>query len=388
MTVVPDDAGPDSVAARRRRLVLIAGVLAAVIAVGATLTWFFVDNANKRTVPDLAGKSSVEATRALAKAGLKAALTTPENLKSLPDRFTVVDAQSPKPGTVVYKELVVDIEIGGAETTVPDIDTSTFAEAEQLVNDAGLELEHDFGSDVPDPAWPVASQTPASGTKIKAGSSVAVTLNAPDVIVPELVGLAVLDAKRMLGSSRLKLTAVGAGPFISSSSVAAGTAVRPYTNIQVDSGVKMPSVVGLSVADATAALKNSGISKTTWTSRGATIIAPSTSMIVQAQSIAPGSVVKIDTQVALDLPEAGTTYRVTGNGSSAAVTWSPPGTFSIQQDTAASLPWEQHFATDGGHPNFNAQTHDGDSITCSVIVNGKVTMERTSTGPYAVVSCG
>jgi hypothetical protein len=87
-------------------------------------------------------------------------------------------------------------------------------------------------------------------------------------------------------------------------------------------------------------------------------------------------------------------YEVTGTGKAGTVDYIADQDLSQQQDSPASLPWfaELHFANglgSGAPLGVTAQragTGRG-SITCRILVNGKVVSEHTSNGPAAVVSC-
>lgn len=61
---------------------------------------------------------------------------------------------------------------------------------------------------------------------------------------------------------------------------------------------------------------------------------------------------------------------------------------AIQQKTDARAPWrlELRNSSTAVIAGVGAQT-DGTSVTCRVIVDGKVRDEKTSTGQYAVVNC-
>lgn len=87
------------------------------------------------------------------------------------------------------------------------------------------------------------------------------------------------------------------------------------------------------------------------------------------------------------------TYKVTGTSSdSASITYSDKN-LNTAQDTQASLPWEKKVSIDGLGKFVSLSATNGsdvsasDSITCQVIVDGKVKIEQTAKGPFATASC-
>ena len=86
------------------------------------------------------------------------------------------------------------------------------------------------------------------------------------------------------------------------------------------------------------------------------------------------------------------TYRVTGEGSSASITFSDAN-LNIAQDTQAALPWEKKVTIDGlgkmatltATNSFDADA--GTAITCAIVVDGSELYTNTATGPGASASC-
>ncbi|MEC5149874.1 PASTA domain-containing protein [Cryobacterium sp. GrIS_2_6] len=123
---------------------------------------------------------------------------------------------------------------------------------------------------------------------------------------------------------------------------AAGIAIARKTVISLTlewPGASVPSLVGLTNAQAESALKEIGFSPKLE-------IANPSDWPVYKQDPASGSALLWGSTVtyAVQRPTSGTIeFRVTGNGSAATVTWIPPRTFSVQQATDASLPGSQTF---------------------------------------------
>jgi hypothetical protein len=115
--------------------------------------------------------------------------------------------------------------------------------------------------------------------------------------------------------------------------------------------------------------------------------------LVQSQAVAPGAVVPLGMQVVASLSHE-VTFLVTSSASSALVTWTAPGSFSIQQDNGAALPWSVTFSrptTPSAHARgvISAQMDAWDGwITCEILVDGKTVETQTSTGAFAIVMCG
>ncbi|KAF0844777.1 MmpS family transport accessory protein [Nocardia caishijiensis] len=64
------------------------------------------------------------------------------------------------------------------------------------------------------------------------------------------------------------------------------------------------------------------------------------------------------------------------------------GNSELQQEISATAPWTKSVTNDSTVAiiGLGAQTN-GSSVTCRIIVDGKVADEQTSTGKYAVVNC-
>ena len=102
---------------------------------------------------------------------------------------------------------------------------------------------------------------------------------------------------------------------------------------------------------------------------------------------APAAPIKLTSKVQM---------KVTGTAYSADITWSVDG--GIQQAADRQLPVTvQDFKADPPRPlempmgrylQIMAQNKgDSGDVTCSIIVDGKVVSQKTSTGAYVIVSC-
>jgi hypothetical protein len=85
------------------------------------------------------------------------------------------------------------------------------------------------------------------------------------------------------------------------------------------------------------------------------------------------------------------TYSVWGNGTMAnSVTYSiPNGAFSQAQANGAPLPWKIDLPITGSNNVYTvlAQAGDGNSISCTISINGTIVDQQTSTGDYSIVTC-
>nr|WP_223169471.1 PASTA domain-containing protein [Microbacterium sp. MF43] len=151
------------------------------------------------------------------------------------------------------------------------------------------------------------------------------------------------------------------------------------SSVKLEWGVKVPNVVGATDLAATSTLSNAGLEVSGSTSG---------SQKVSSQQPKAGTIVEPGSDVAITLEAPSIVYEVVGNGSRASITWIAPGTYNISQATNEPLPWRKSWPGDSSYRNFNAQILDGTSITCNIYVNGQRVRTNTSTGQYAVVSCG
>lgn len=119
-------------------------------------------------------------------------------------------------------------ETNGAQPVrVPDVTGMTVAEASAVLKEAGLQIVTDGEAEN------VLRQLPAGGAEVMTGSIVMLYVSqreAPDaqefVAVPDVTGLSILEANRLLSARKLTLSAEGSG-LAKSQSPAAGAFVAP-----------------------------------------------------------------------------------------------------------------------------------------------------------------
>lgn len=179
----------------------------------------------------------------------------------------------------------------------------------------------------------------------------------------------------------------------------------PEVTAQDPEQVAVPNVVGMTRADARAALQELG-----FTVVDGTPTLDESDLVVAQDPTAPGdaatgSVVSLrfappspsptptpTTAPAPAPPPADIVqYSVWGNGSTASsVTYSiPNGAFSQSQVGDASIPWSVTLPISGSFNAFVllAQAGDGNSISCAITINGQIVDQQTSTGQYTIVTC-
>lgn len=180
-------------------------------------------------------------------------------------------------------------------------------------------------------------------------------------------------------------------------------ASSPIQSAKPEASIVVPNVVGKSFVEAFTRMRDASLDAVPAASAGA----PDVTWIVTTQTPKAGSHVPSGSPVTLSIqppptptptPIASTTpdpvsmltYSVTGNGSRASITYTKvDGSYGTTQVTDAHLPWSLTLPITGLSPHvLVAQAKDGSSISCSLSVDGEAPIVNTSTGSYAVVSCG
>lgn len=276
------------------------------------------------------------------------------------DWMVVASSPSPDATAVAGSDVLLTVRI--PLTQVPDLTGMTYAAAQSAIQDAGLlrspTFETAWNGELPPGFAPSASDLAASYWGYDEKDALAAGLGDPST-------WAVL-----------------------SQAVPAATLATPGSSLGLTlawPSATVPDVMRMPVDQAKQAFHQAGLS-----SRGLGI---ATSGSVLGQSTAPGTVVpygsKVDVQAGHEV-----TFTVTGTSSTGLITWSAPGSFSIQQANDAALPWSTTFvrssapgAYERGTVSAQSDAWSG-SITCEISVDGKVVQTRTSSGAFAVVLCG
>jgi serine/threonine-protein kinase len=155
---------------------------------GNTVTIFVSTGKPKVVVPEVHGKSSVDAVQALADAGLKSKLMT---VPSDQPAGTVV-AQDPKAGSKVVVGTLVHVNVakGPTQVGVPLVVGELFDQAAGQLQAQGFAVARK-DVDSSQPKGTVISQSPAGGVAAPTGSTVtlSVSLGPPATPVPDVTSL-------------------------------------------------------------------------------------------------------------------------------------------------------------------------------------------------------
>lgn len=373
-------ASPETGSVRKKRLIsrktLIALVSAgALVIVGGT--WFGFDMSQRREVPDLKGLTLTEAEETLSKADLILDAELTDAISYLKDENTIISAQTPSAGSTLGAGDSVNVTVLGREKKMPNLVGMSIEEANDQVASEEFVLHHRFGDHTLPSSWLISDQSVAAGENTAAGSGIDIELDVPDIVMPAVTGQDRLEVGRTLAGIGVEAMFTGEGSHVATSSVPSGTTLEPFAPVELTLGYRVPNLIGMSVSDAKSAMSDFPNAK----------FVGELSRPVVAQSVPVGAVIAAETDITVTSPPQETVYRILGSGSTASISWAVPGSFSIQQATNASLPWEMRFPTSSGIAVFNAQLQSGDSITCQLERNGKIVKELTSSGPYAVVQC-
>lgn len=341
------------------------------------------------TVPDFEGLSIEEAEAAAAQAGIGLDPSVQWRPK-LDQEFQVVDVQSPSAGESVWRGTTVLLAMRAAEVNVPNVAGNSLSQAKDILERAGLLPAPDYDSESAQ-EFIVESQGIPAGKKVKAGQQIRLLLHLPEIPVPDVTGLSRDVAQKKLTDAGFvvdlkNLATITEEWTAENTSPSAGTPATYGTQVVVNylgPLINVPDVMGKAPSAAKSTLESAGFVVQTDPST------PAYNGFVSSQSVAAGEQARKGSTITLTISGPTVEYLVTGNGSSASVTWSPPGSsFDISQETSASLPWSKSWPTDSrGYGGLNAQLMSGTEITCEIKVNGKVVKTNTSTGRYAVVSC-
>jgi serine/threonine-protein kinase len=221
---------------RRRKsrwpLILIILLLAIIAAVAVALWWTM--SGAKAEVPGVVGLSRAAAVRALEQDGFKAGVQV-EFSDRVAEGF--VSRQAPTAGTKLREGATVDIWVSkGSETvSLGSLYGMTPDEAEQYLSDNDLTGDPHTGRSNAVEEGRVYKQDPSAGTPVKRGDTVSywISRGKPQAEVPDLVGLTQADAEAALADAGLGVGMVTQQP---STTVPAGSVISqdPAARTKVD----------------------------------------------------------------------------------------------------------------------------------------------------------
>ena len=316
-----DAPSPSSRPPRSRLVVVILAAIGFVIAAGVAT--FAVDQSMRIPVPDITGTAFADAVAALERDGLAvdAGGSTRDEfcVNSSHAQWCAVVSQQPAAGERLHAQSPVALVVAAIAVAVPDATGETFDAAIAMLDGAGLTAA------LADPAiaeidgyreWAVATQSPASGADLPAGTTVTLTLERPSVAVAPVVGLPVAEAAASLESAGLQVTyALPEGTddldgeslpsewIVTGSTPSLDGEVPVGTTVELEWGARVPDLVGMPGESAQDALIQLGLE--------AEFAAGSpTDTLVVAQQWAKGEILAPGEAVALTTTPAKVVFRV------------------------------------------------------------------------------
>jgi len=349
---------------RRGRRALIAA-LVIVLAAGGGAAAYVATQKHTVVVPNVVNQSATQADATLRAAGL----VPVENLVASDAKTGTVLKTSPSAGTSVSanSSVTVNVALGStvAPVIVPDVTGLSIAVAESTLQNLGLGYTLAYvttsttttsstpsstlaggttttsttttlvpGATTPQPNT-VLKQTPIGGTSVKKGSTITLTVLAPNSTypVPSLQGQSAGQAAAALG--QLGLTVAPSNGTTCSNSVPMGDVVKtsPAAGTNVASGatitlitstgvcqIVVPNVISQITTDAIGVLQKSGLTAVV-TAASPAACTNGTIGTVEAQSLAPGSFAPYNSQIIISICEtSGTTTSSTTTTTSSTTT--------------------------------------------------------------------
>ncbi|MFB7720632.1 MULTISPECIES: Stk1 family PASTA domain-containing Ser/Thr kinase [unclassified Nocardia] len=294
-----------------RRIGLIAALAVGILAVAGVAIWLLLGPGSKPdqvAVPELSNHNSQLAQRDLEKLGFSVAVQDKADSKIAPGN---VIATQPLGGSRIDKGSTVTLQVstGPSQVAVPRLAGLTQQQAEQQLNSVGLRLNSDVKREASsvDEKDKVTSQSPGEAQKVDSGGQVTITLGSgPEKVrVPDVVGQQIDVAQPNLTDSAgfkvsvqevpnnlPKGTVIGTNP-------AAGTMADKGSTVtvQVSTGdnVQMPSLIGLTPAQAVDILRQRGWNGQITQNTQSTLDASSVGRVIAQQPTAGSSIAKNQT---------------------------------------------------------------------------------------------
>jgi serine/threonine-protein kinase len=229
-----------------------------------------------RTVPDLQNAASIEeAEQIAAQAGDFEVVEGTRQDSEEPEGAII--SQTPAAGESLREGSRIYVIVSGRQVAeVPDVVNQKSEEANQILEEAGFEVEEETGESPESYEGYVIDQDPRGGRNAGVGSTITITVGGgPETVeVPDLSNRTVEAARRALEAADLSLgrqtressSRVPAEQVISQNP-SAGSNARSGSSVDitVSSGpnqAPVPDVVGYSVSDATDAIWNAGFGYT------------------------------------------------------------------------------------------------------------------------------
>ena len=233
---------------RSKRPVWIALLIVAVLALvgaGIALAINAGSNTGPSAMPDVTGLTLTQATAQLKTDGLEVGTVT---LKDSTKPANTVLSTNPASGIPVARGTRINLTVsngsGAQKVDVPNVQSLALVEAETKLQQEGLSFKVTTASSNPQnlPPNTVVSQDPLAGTRVSKGTTVTLTIVAQPntVAVPSVVGVSVGDASGLIGQQGLSVGTTSsacsnnyAKGIVTASSPAGGQQVNPGTSVNL-----------------------------------------------------------------------------------------------------------------------------------------------------------
>ena len=261
---------------RVRRRAVLGGAAAVLLGGGGCYAWYVLKGPGRSVpVPEIVGKTSEEAQRAVEDAGLTWAAPTRDFSDTVPDGSVISCEPSPGDSARLNQEVTAVVSRGVEQKKVPDVVGKTQEDATKAITDAGLTLgaiTQEYSSSVA--SGQVVSSDPAAGTSVAHSSAVAIVVSRgrQTATVPDVTGMNVDQARTTLEAAGLKLGAqtqafsdsAALGTVVSSNPAAGANGVYNGDSVAVTvskgpENVTVPDVNGKSEEEAKKALEDLGL---------------------------------------------------------------------------------------------------------------------------------
>jgi beta-lactam-binding protein with PASTA domain len=253
----------------RRRTGIYVALLVVLLLLVAGILFFVGRNLGSATadvtVPNVIGRSALDAQNELQGLGFKVNTTEQQN-----DRIPEGEVfdQDPKGNVRAEEGSVVNIVVssGVGKVQVPDVVGRTQAQATSLLSNEGFRAEVVQEPSDDRPAGEVLSQDPAAGTEQDRGSSITIVVSSgvAQVAVPSVAGDDLAGASATLGAAGFRVTSTQQ----SSTTVASGTVIT--TNPTAGTQMAKGSTVQVIVSSGPPATTTTTTAPTTTTTTGST----------------------------------------------------------------------------------------------------------------------
>lgn len=254
----------------------LAALLSVVIlGVGAIFAYDYFTSDNDQTsatlvqIPELNDKPQTEAVSELERLGLQVTVNSEPN-PEVPRGIVI--RTNPATGSAVPTGSTVTVTVSSGKeiTEVPDVRDMNTADAQQALEEAGLELDSTVREEASDdvPEGSVIDQSPAAGAQVSKGSRVTITVSTgvERETVPNMGGMRRDQAESMLASLgfNAQVNMVDSkepeGTVLSASSEGQQLPKDSTVTLEVSNGMlfSIPTIVRQSRTDALATLRNAG----------------------------------------------------------------------------------------------------------------------------------